>query len=78
METCTSISAIQLAAAALGFVLAVLWLDMVWIQAPAARDHDFDDTLRRRGWLNAFVAAGAVGAAALLLVWVETCTNGAF
>jgi hypothetical protein len=34
--------------------------------------------LRKRGWLNAFVAAGAAGAAILLLFWVSACTNGAF
>ena len=33
--------------------------------------------LRKRTWLNAFVAAGAVGTAILLLFWVHGCTNGA-
>ena len=77
METCTSVSAIQLMVAALGFLATVLWLDMVWVRAGADQD-DIAVALRRRGWLNVFVACGACGAAVLLLVWVEACTNGAF
>jgi len=34
--------------------------------------------LRKQSWLNAFVALGAAGAAILLMLWVSTCTNGAF
>jgi len=34
--------------------------------------------LRKQSWLNAFVALGATGAAILLMLWVSTCTNGAF
>ena len=72
METCTSVSAIQLVAAALGFLVTVLWLDMAWVRSGA--DHDnIAAALRRRGWLNIFVACGACGAAVLLLVWVGTC-----
>jgi hypothetical protein len=77
MEACTSVSAIQLLVTAFSFLLAVLWLDMFWVRSP--EDHgDVAGALRKRGWLNAFVAFGAIGAAVLLLVWVGTCTNGAF
>jgi hypothetical protein len=41
-------------------------------------DGDIAGALRKRSWLNAFVATGAAGAMVLLLVWVSTCTNGAF
>ncbi len=76
MDTCTSISAVQLLAAAFGFLLAVLSLDMFWVRST---DHnDITGALRKRGWLNAFVALGSFGAAVLLWVWVSTCTNGAF
>ena len=76
MDTCTGVSAIQLLAAAFGFLLVVLWLDMVWVRSSA--DHnDIAGALRRRSWLNVFVAAGAIGAAVLLRVWVSACTNGA-
>ncbi|ODR99607.1 hypothetical protein AUC69_08205 [Methyloceanibacter superfactus] len=76
MDTCTSISAIQLLAAAFGFLLVVLSLDMFWVRANDP--NDIHGALRKRGWLNAFVAMGGVGAAALLWVWVNVCTNGAF
>ncbi|MGH6736167.1 MAG: hypothetical protein ACRECX_08815 [Methyloceanibacter sp.] len=77
MDTCTSVSAIQLLATAFGFLLAVLWLDMFWVRSSLAH-HDIDGALRKRGWLNAFVAFGGLGAVVLLWVWVSTCTNGAF
>ena len=76
MDTCTSTSAVQLLAAAFGFLLVVLSLDMFWVRTT---DHnDIAAALRKRGWLNAFVALGGLGAAALLWVWVSVCTNGAF
>jgi hypothetical protein len=77
VETCTSMSAIQLLATGFGFLLAVLWLDIVWVHS-VSDQHDITAVLRRRGWLNAFVAFGAFGAAVLLLVWVNSCTHGAF
>lgn len=76
MDTCTSISAIQLLAAAFGFLLAVLSLDMFWVRS--VNPNDIAGALRKRGWLNAFVAVGGFGATVLLWVWVNTCTNGAF
>jgi hypothetical protein len=77
MDTCTSASAIQLLVTAFAFLLAVLWLDMFWVRS-SVDHHDIAGALRKRGWLNAFVAFGAMGAVVLLLVWVGTCTNGAF
>lgn len=77
MDTCTSMSAIQLVAVASGFVLAILWLDMFWVRS-STDYHDLAGSLRKRNWLNAFVAMGGVGAAVLLWVWVGACTNGAF
>lgn len=77
MDTCTSASAIQLLAAAFGFLLVVLSLDMFWVRS-SFYDNDIAGALRKRGWLNAFVAVGGMGAAVLLWVWVSTCTNGAF
>jgi hypothetical protein len=47
VDTCTSISAIQLLAAAFGFLLVVLSLDMFWVRAT---DHThIDGALRKRG-----------------------------
>jgi hypothetical protein len=63
--------------AAFGFLLAVLWLDVVWVHS-VSDQHDIAAMLGRRGWLNAFVTFGAFGAAVLLLVWVNSCTHGAF
>lgn len=79
MNACTGTSAIQLLAAALTFLAAVVWLDAFWVRIPEGlHDGDIAGVLRKRGWLNAFVAAGAAGAAILLLFWVSACTNGAF
>jgi hypothetical protein len=77
VDACTSVSAIQLLAAAFGFLLAVVSLDMFWVRS-SLHHNDIDGALRKRGWLNAFVAFGGMGAAVLLWVWVSTCTNGAF
>ena len=79
MDACTGISAIQLVAAAFTFLGAVVWLDMFWVRVEDELHHDdLAGALRKRSWLNAFVAFGAVGAVILLLFWVSTCTNGAF
>ena len=79
MDACTGISAIQLLAAALTFLAAVVWLDVFWVRVSDELHHgDIAGALRKRSWLNAFVAAGASGAVILLLFWVSTCTNGAF
>jgi hypothetical protein len=79
MDACTGISAIQLIAAAFTFLGVVVSLDVFWVRVADDLHHDdIADALRKRGWLNAFVAAGAAGAVILLLFWVSTCTNGAF
>ena len=76
MNACTGISAIQLLAVALTFLAAVISLDAFWVRIPEElHDGDIAGALRKRSWLNAFVAAGAAG---LLLFWVSACTNGAF
>ena len=79
MDACTKVSAIQLLAMAFTFLLAVVSLDVFWVRIPEELHHgDIAGALRKRNWLNAFVAAGAVGATILLLFWVSACTNGAF
>jgi hypothetical protein len=79
MNACTAVSAFQLLAAASTFLLAVLWLEMFWVRIAEELHHgDIAGALRKRSWLNAFVALGAVGAAILLLLWVDVCTNGGF
>ena len=79
MDTCTSVSAFQLLALVFTFLLAVVWLDMYWVRVPERLHHgDISGALRKRYWLNIFVAVGAVGAVILLLHWVSACTNGAF
>ena len=76
---CTGISVIQLLAMALTFLIAVVWLNVFWVRVPDwLHDGAIAGALRKRSWLNAFVAAGAAGAAGLLLFWVSACTNGAF
>jgi hypothetical protein len=79
MDACTGVSTIQLIATAFTFLLAVLWLDVFWVRTANELHHgNIAGALRKRSWLNAFVAFGAAGAAILLLLWVSTCTNGAF
>ena len=79
MEACTSVSAIQLLVMAFTFLLAVVSLDVFWVRIREELHRgDITGALRKRNWLNAFVAAGAVGAVILLLFWVSACTNGAF
>ena len=76
MNVC-GISAIQLSAAAFTFLVIVLSLEIFWVRiAQELHRGDIAFALRKRSWLNAFVAAGAVGAAILLLFWVHSCTNG--
>ena len=75
MNACTAASAFQLVAAALTFLLDVLWLERLWVRiAEDQHDGDIAAALRKRTWLNAFVALGVAGAAVWLLVWVGTCT----
>jgi hypothetical protein len=51
---------------------------MMWVRtAEDLHDGDIAAAFRKRSWLNAFVAFGAVGAAILLLLWVGACTTGA-
>ncbi|MGC1711005.1 MAG: hypothetical protein WA717_05300 [Methyloceanibacter sp.] len=77
MNACTGISAIQLLAMALTFLLAVLSLDVFWVRVRNELHHDdIAGVLRKQSWLNAFVAFGAGGAAILLLLWVSSCTGG--
>jgi hypothetical protein len=77
MTVCTGISAIQLLAAAFTFLIAVLWLEAFWVKMPQElHGGDIAFAFRKRTWLNAFVAAGPVGAAVLLLFWVHSCTGG--
>ncbi|MBQ0817402.1 MAG: hypothetical protein QNK17_02910 [Hyphomicrobiaceae bacterium] len=77
MDTCTSGSAIQLLVVAMGYLLAVLSLDMFWVQS-SSYHNDIASALRKRSWLNAFVAFGAIGAVVMLCVWVQGCGKGAF
>jgi hypothetical protein len=79
MGTCSSLSAMHLLAMAFTFLIAVVWLDVFWVKIPEQlHDGDIAAALKKRSWLNAFVAAGAAGAACLLLFWVSACSNGAF
>jgi hypothetical protein len=79
MDSCSGISAIQLLTAALTFLAVVVWLDVFWVRISDELHHgDIAGALRKRSWLNAFVAIGAAGAVVLLLFWVSACTNGAF
>jgi hypothetical protein len=79
MGTCNGVSAFQLLAIAFTFLVAVVSLDVFWVRiSDEMHGGDIAGALRKRTWLNAFVAAGAAGAAGLLLFWVGACTNGAF
>ena len=77
MDTCTSGSAIQLLVVAMGYFLAVLSLDMFWVQSSSYRN-DIASALRERSWLNAFVALEAIDGVVMLCVWVQGCGKGAF
>ena len=78
MNVCTGNSAIQLSAAAFTFLVIVLCLEIFWVRiAQELHGDDIAFALRKRSWLNAFVAAGALGAAILLLFWVHSCTIAA-
>jgi len=75
MNACTANSAIQLLAAASTYLIIVVWLEMFWVRiAQELHGDDIALALRKRTWLNAFVAAGALGAAILLLFWGYSCT----
>jgi hypothetical protein len=74
MGICTGISALELAALGLTFLLAVLGLDMFWVKLPEElHNGDIAPTLKRQGWLNMFVAFGASAAAVMLMIWVTAC-----
>jgi hypothetical protein len=74
MGVCTAMSALQLAGVVLTFLLTVIWLDMFWVRVPQElHKRDLAPSLRRRGLLNLFVAAGGAAAAVMLLVWVSAC-----
>ena len=74
MGVCAGISALQLAAIGVSFLLAVLCLDMFWVKVPEElHNGDIAPTLKRQGWLNMFVAFGASAAAAMLMIWVSVC-----
>jgi hypothetical protein len=78
MDACTSGSAIQLLGLVFTFLFVVISLDMFWVRIPEElHDGDFPGALKKRGWLNVFVALGAAGAAILLLLWINTCAHGA-
>jgi hypothetical protein len=77
MNACTGISAIQLLAMAVTFLLAVLSLDVFWVRVPKElHDGDIAGALKKQNWLNALVAIGAIGAAVLLLLWESSCSGG--
>ena len=74
MGICTSISALQLTAIGVSFLLAVLCLDMFWVKLPEElHNGDIAPTLKRQSLLNMFVAFGASAAAAMLMIWVSAC-----
>ena len=79
MDACTGISTVQILAAALTFLAAVISLDVFWVRTPQElHGGDIADALRKRSWLNALVAAGAASAVVLLFFWISTCAHGAF
>jgi len=74
MEACSGPATIQLIVAATIFLAAVVSLDMFWVRtADELRGPDVARVLRKRNWLDALVAAGGAGAAALLLFGASTC-----
>lgn len=79
MDACTGMSTVQLLAAAVTFLAAVISLDMFWVRtSQALHGGDIVDAFRKRSWLNALVAAGAAGAGVLLFFWISTCAHGEF
>ena len=79
MDACTGISTIQLLAAAFTFLAAVISLDVFWVRtSDLLHGGDIADSLRKRSWLSALVAAGAAGAVVLLFFWISTCAHGAY
>jgi multisubunit Na+/H+ antiporter MnhB subunit len=76
-QVCTGVSALQLVAAAISFLLAVILLDRLWVKLPdEVHAPDLAPPLRRQSLLNTFVALGAGAAAVMLLVWVSACNAG--
>jgi hypothetical protein len=62
MNACTPTSVFQLFAAALTFLLAVLWLEMHWVRITEdLHSGNIARALRKRGWLNALVALAGHG-----------------
>lgn len=73
-EICSTNSALQLAVSGLSFLTAVILLDSFWVRAPEEIGRgDPSRGERRQSLLNLFVALGATGAAAMLLVWASSC-----
>lgn len=76
-QLCTGVSALQLAATGLSFLLAVILLDMFWVKLPEElHGGDPSAMLKRQTVLNLFVALGAAAAACMLLIWVSACAIG--
>jgi hypothetical protein len=74
MGVCTGISALQLAAVGVRFLLAVLCLDAFWVRLPEELcNGDIAPTLKRQSVVNLLVALGATGAAVMLTIWVSAC-----
>ena len=62
MDACTGISTAHLVGAVLTFLAAVVSLDVFWVRSEdQVHGGDIADALRKRGRLNALVAAGAGG-----------------
>lgn len=66
---CTGVSALQLAAVGVSFLLTVFCLDMFWAKLPEQlRNGDIVATLKRQRVVNMLVALGATSAAVMLLI----------
>jgi len=50
---------------------------MFWVQS-SSYHNDIASALRKRSWLNALVAFGAIGAVVMLCIWVQGCGKGVF
>ncbi len=73
-ELCTGASALELAAAALSFLFAVILLDAMWVRLPEEfANGNSAPALRRQQLLNLFVALGATSAGAMLILWSSAC-----
>lgn len=73
-EICSGISTLQLVGTSLSFLLTVILLDACWVRLPEElRAGGPAPTYRRQGLLNLIAAIGAVGTAAMLIVWTTAC-----